>query len=85
MVDSIKSSSQSLPVVNSTYKAASMTTAVAPIGDKEQTQPHAKKVDRRSGKGRRRSHSSKHPKFEMRQSPGRRKEDRDGPTIETLA
>jgi hypothetical protein len=85
MVDSIKPTSGNLPVSQPTYKAGNATTAISPAGDKEHSQPNWNKVERRKKKDRRLLQSSKDPKFEMRASRGRRREDRAQPSIETKA
>ncbi len=85
MVDSIKPITKSFTEVSAGYKPGTAATAVAPTDDKAHRQPLWMKVDRRKTKDRRLLFSSKHPKFEMRLSSGRRKEDRLQPSIETKA
>jgi len=86
MVDSVKPPVSGSPVARSPYNPRSATNEVESISDKERNQPHWNRVDRRQGGDRRQQEgASKHPKFEMRDSTGRRKGDRNTPTIEIKA
>jgi len=85
VVDSIKPTINGAPITRSPYNPRSTTNEVEHVKDKGQDQPRWQRVERRQGHDRRRQSSEKHPKFEMRNSSGRRKGDRPTPSIEIEA